>query len=74
VVYPLQDLLAASARHREEDWAAERINVPGTTAPSNWLYRMKPAIGRLLEDETLAAQLSSIASLRDVRGLDAFRG
>jgi 4-alpha-glucanotransferase len=74
VVYPLQDLLAASARHREEDWAAERINVPGTTAPSNWLYRMKPAIGRLLEDETLAARLSSIAALRDVRGPDAFRG
>ena len=74
VVYPLQDLLAASAQYREEDRAAERINVPGTTAPSNWLYRMKPAIGQLLEDEILAARLSSIAALRDVRSPDAPRG
>ncbi|MCE1196776.1 4-alpha-glucanotransferase, partial [bacterium] len=66
VVYPLQDLLAASARHREEDPAAERINVPGTTAPSNWLYRMKPAIEELLDDEDLAARLSSLAALRDL--------
>jgi 4-alpha-glucanotransferase len=65
VVYPLQDLLAASARHREEDWAAERINVPGTTAPSNWLYRMKPAIKELFADEALAARLSEIAALRN---------
>ena len=66
VVYPLQDLLAASARHRAEDPAAERINVPGTTAPSNWLYRMKPSIEELLGDEALADRLSSLAALRDL--------
>jgi len=66
VVYPLQDLLAASALYREENPADERINVPGTTAPSNWLYRMKPTIGALLGDEALAARLSSIAALREV--------
>lgn len=67
VVYPLQDLLAASALHREEDPAAERINVPGTTAPANWLYRMKPSIEELLGDDALAERLSSIAALREVR-------
>jgi len=64
VVYPLQDLLAASARHREENPADERINVPGTMGEGNWLYRMKPRVGELLADEAFASRMASLSASR----------
>lgn len=64
VVYPLQDLLAASARHREENPADERINVPGTMSDTNWLYRMKPLLGELAADEAFAARIASLPAAR----------
>jgi len=64
VVYPLQDLLAASARHREANPADERINVPGTMGEGNWLYRMKPRVGELLADEAFASRMASLSASR----------
>ena len=64
VVYPLQDLLAASARHREANPADERINVPGTTSGKNWLYRMKPQLEELLGDDEFARRIALIAGAR----------
>lgn len=64
VVYPLQDLLAASARHREAKPVDERINVPGTMNESNWLYRMKPSLEALSADKDFAARMALISTLR----------
>ena len=64
VIYPLQDLLAASARHREAHPADERINVPGTMSDANWLYRMKPRLEDLMGDEAFAAKIASLAASR----------
>jgi len=64
VVYPLQDLLAASARHREANPADERINVPGTMSGANWLYRMKPQLEELLGDDEFARRIASLAGAR----------
>lgn len=64
VIYPLQDLLAASARHREANPADERINVPGTLSDANWLYRMKPRLEELLTDEEFARRIASLAAAR----------
>lgn len=58
VVHPLQDLLAASARYRETSPEDERINVPGTSGGTNWLYRMKPGLEELLADGDFAERLS----------------
>ena len=64
VVYPLQDILAASALHREEKAADERINVPGTSDRRNWLYRVKPALEALFRDEAFASLVSTLAGWR----------
>ena len=64
VVYPLQDLLAASARHREANPADERINVPGTLSDANWLYRMKPRLEELEADEAFAARMAWLSAGR----------
>lgn len=64
VVYPLQDLMAASARHRETNPADERVNVPGTTGGANWLYRMKPRLDDLVSDVEFASKIASLASAR----------
>jgi 4-alpha-glucanotransferase len=60
LVFPLQDLLATSQAHREEKAVDERINVPGTSDGSNWLYRVKPDLDTLLADASLRARLSSL--------------
>lgn len=59
VVFPLQDILAATQEYREEDPKAERINVPGTSLPSNWTYRMKPYLETLVEDSVFAAKAAA---------------
>jgi 4-alpha-glucanotransferase len=64
VVYPLQDLMAASARHRETNPADERVNVPGTTGGANWLYRMKPRLDDLASDVEFASKIASLSSAR----------
>ena len=64
VVYPLQDILAASPAHREEDAADERINVPGTSDGRNWLYRVKPTLENLAADGAFASLVSTLAGWR----------
>ena len=64
VVYPIQDLLAASARHREAKAADERINVPGTMSDANWLYRMKPRLEELMADREFATKIASLPAAR----------
>lgn len=64
VVHPLQDLLAASALHREANPADERINVPGTLSDTNWLYRMKPRLEELEADEAFAARMAWLSAGR----------
>jgi len=64
VIYPLQDILAASARYREVNPSDERINVPGTMGGRNWLYRVKPQVEELLADEEFATSIASIAAAR----------
>lgn len=64
VVYPLQDLLAASALYREANPADERINVPGTMSDANWLYRMKPRLEDLMGDKAFAGRIASLAARR----------
>jgi len=68
VVYPLQDILAASARYREENPADERVNVPGTTSDRNWLYRVKPMVEDLLADGEFAALVASLSDARRESG------
>jgi 4-alpha-glucanotransferase len=57
-------LLATSPLYREEDPAAERINVPGTADGRNWLYRVKPALESLAGDEAFASRVAGLASWR----------
>ncbi len=64
LVYPLQDLLAASTLYREANPADERINVPGTLSDANWLYRMKPRLEELEADEAFAARMAELSSER----------
>ncbi|HEY9053319.1 MAG TPA: 4-alpha-glucanotransferase [Rectinemataceae bacterium] len=66
VVFPLQDLLAASERHRDPDPALERINVPGTSSPTNWAYRTKPSLEELAQDEEFARRMRSLRRPRRV--------
>lgn len=60
LIIPLQDLLAASSVYREDRPEDERINVPGTSGGSNWLYRLNPYLETLVTDEALAARLGSV--------------
>jgi 4-alpha-glucanotransferase len=59
VVFPLQDILSGALEYREEDPKAERINVPGTSLPSNWTYRMKPYLETLALDRAFAAKAAA---------------
>lgn len=61
LVLPLQDVLAAHAAWREDDPADERINTPGISNDSNWLYRMKPTLEALLEDGEFSGKISTLA-------------
>jgi 4-alpha-glucanotransferase len=61
VVYPLQDILACHPEWREPDARDERINVPGTTLPSNWSYRVRENLRTLASDKDFAAFVSRIA-------------
>lgn len=61
LVLPLQDVLAVHAAWREDDPADERINTPGISNDSNWLYRMKPSLEALLEDGEFSGKISILA-------------
>jgi 4-alpha-glucanotransferase len=60
LVFPLQDILAASEVYRESWPGDERINVPGTSNETNWVYRMKPDLSVLCSDETFASKIKGI--------------
>lgn len=70
-VIPLQDLLACNEHYREENPADERINIPGTMDPKNWVYRMKPTLSALCADSEFSAVMRGIAEMRNttVRGV-----
>lgn len=38
----------------------ERINLPGTVAPSNWTYRIRPTVETILSHEPLAQEVKSL--------------
>jgi 4-alpha-glucanotransferase len=63
-VFPIQDLVGMSERHRPADPAAERINVPGTVGGANWSYRMPVGIEELLGDGELRARALRISAAR----------
>ncbi len=65
-VYPLQDLLAMSAKLRPADPKGERINVPGTVGIGNWSYRAPATIDAILEEKKLAAKARALAKIRTV--------
>ena len=64
VIYPLQDILAASGAYREANPAEERINVPGTSNERNWLYRVKPRVEDLLADRDFASLAATLKAWR----------
>jgi len=43
-----------------EDPHAERINVPGIVAPTNWTYRIRPSVEELLAHAPLAEEMRNI--------------
>ena len=59
-VYPVQDLLACHPEWRESDPRNERINVPGTTLPTNWTYRMAVDLRALAKDKDFSAFISKL--------------
>lgn len=63
-VIPLQDLLSCDGRYREENPADERINIPGTMHPFNWVYRMKPTLAALYADSKFNEMIRNIVSMR----------
>ena len=63
VVYPIQDLIAMS-RERPDDPRGERINVPGTTGPENWSYRMARSVEELAADRELGERVRSLVAAR----------
>ncbi|MCE1206020.1 MAG: 4-alpha-glucanotransferase [Spirochaetia bacterium] len=63
-VIPLQDLLACDVRYREQNPADERINIPGTMLPGNWVYRMKPSLAVLRADSKFSAVIREISKMR----------
>lgn len=63
VVFPVQDLIALSDR-RPVDPGEERINVPGTTGPENWSYRMPRRIEELATDQQLGSRVRSLVAAR----------
>ena len=58
--YPVQDILACHPNWRSADPRDERINVPGTTLPTNWMYRMPIDLSALVKDEDFAGFISEI--------------
>ncbi len=58
--YPVQDILACHPDWRSADPRDERINVPGTTLPTNWMYRMPIDLSALVKDEDFAGFISEI--------------
>jgi 4-alpha-glucanotransferase len=61
-VYPVQDILACHAEWREPDPRDERINVPGTTLPTNWTYKMPVDLHTLAKDKDFSALISKLTA------------
>ena len=60
-IFPIQDLLGASALLRRMDGLSERINVPANPR-HYWRYRMHVDLERLLSDETFTHLLITLLS------------
>jgi 4-alpha-glucanotransferase len=60
----LQELLDLDPELRSADPKADRINVPGTVADTNWSWRMPIAIERLAERADLSRRICSLSSVR----------
>ena len=58
--YPIQDILACHTEWRLPNAQDERINVPGTTLPTNWMYRMPIDLQALAKDEDFAGFISKV--------------
>jgi len=58
--YPIQDILACHPDWRSSDPHDERINVPGTTLATNWMYRMPIDLCALIKDREFASLISEI--------------
>ncbi|MFO8063383.1 MAG: 4-alpha-glucanotransferase [Spirochaetia bacterium] len=65
-MFQIQDFFALSDDLRASDPGDERINVPGTTAETNWSYRLPVNIEQLIDDTALNARISSLLEQRRV--------
>jgi 4-alpha-glucanotransferase len=68
-VFQIQDLFALTTDLRMADPQAERINIPGTTDPMNWSYRMPVDIEHLHRHAPLRTMLSALIKARRQRPL-----
>jgi 4-alpha-glucanotransferase len=68
-VFQIQDLFALTTDLRMADPQAERINIPGTTDPMNWSYRMPVDIEHLHRHDPLRTMLSALIKARRQRPL-----
>ncbi|MEO5357472.1 MAG: 4-alpha-glucanotransferase [Nitrospirae bacterium YQR-1] len=66
-IFPLQDLLALHDDLRMPLPEDERVNVPGTVGASNWSFRMKDPVERLLDYDNYTNYLRSFAEERRSR-------
>ena len=62
VVFQLQDLLDLSAGLASADSRADRVNVPGTMAPTNWTWRMPVKVEDLASDGEWVSRVARAAS------------
>lgn len=68
-VLAMADLLALDPARRPDDPADERINVPGTESPDNWVWRMPGTVEELADDEAFTARLRAMIDRRRARPL-----
>jgi len=68
-IFAVQDLLGLESRLRTLTPADERINVPGTTSPLNWTYRMSASLETLRGLDAFNRQLRRLIKLRRNRPL-----
>ena len=66
-VFQLQELLDLDPRLWSPDPRADRVNVPGTVADSNWTWRMPLAIEALAERAELSNRLRALVAARRAR-------
>jgi 4-alpha-glucanotransferase len=70
-IFQMQDLFALITDLRSADPQAERINIPGTTGPLNWSYRVPVDIEDLPAQTPLNTLLTALINVRRARRVDA---